>query len=95
VGSVVLDGLIVDVEDNREGAIKPTCSDIATCAGKADAHRQLDGQQCQRRGLPEGLDRLRAKDFKTALRELERDRFIGSANNDYCLTSGALQQFAE
>ncbi len=34
VSSVVLDGLIVDVENNREAAVKLTCSDIATCAGK-------------------------------------------------------------
>jgi hypothetical protein len=34
VGSVILDGLIVHVENNREAAVKLTCSDIATCAGK-------------------------------------------------------------
>lgn len=31
---------------------------------------------------------LRGKDFNAALRELERDRLIGSANNGYCLTPG-------
>ncbi len=33
-GSVVLDGPIIEVENDREAAIKLTCSDIATCAGK-------------------------------------------------------------
>jgi hypothetical protein len=33
-GSVVLDGLTVDVEHSREAAVKLTCSDVATCAGK-------------------------------------------------------------
>jgi hypothetical protein len=32
--SVVLDGLTVDVENSREAAVKLTCSDVATCAGK-------------------------------------------------------------
>jgi hypothetical protein len=34
VGSVILDGLIIEVENNREAAVELTCSDIATCAGK-------------------------------------------------------------
>jgi len=32
-GSVVLDGLTINVERSREAAVKLTCSDIATCAG--------------------------------------------------------------
>lgn len=33
-GSVVMDGLVIGVDNNREAAVKLTCSDIATCAGK-------------------------------------------------------------
>ncbi len=33
-GSVLLDGLTIDVENSREAAVKLTCSDVAACAGK-------------------------------------------------------------
>jgi hypothetical protein len=33
-GNVVLDGLTIDVEKSREAAVKLTCSDVETCAGK-------------------------------------------------------------
>jgi hypothetical protein len=33
-GSVILDGLTVDVENSREAAVKLTCSDVTACAGK-------------------------------------------------------------
>jgi hypothetical protein len=33
-GSVVLDSLTIGVESSRDAAVKLTCSDVATCAGK-------------------------------------------------------------
>lgn len=33
-GSVVLDGVTINVENSREATIRLTCSDVATCAGK-------------------------------------------------------------
>jgi hypothetical protein len=33
-GTVVLDGLTIEVQSSREPAVKLTCSDVATCAGK-------------------------------------------------------------
>jgi hypothetical protein len=33
-GSVVLDGVTIDVHNRREATVKLTCSDVATCAGK-------------------------------------------------------------
>jgi hypothetical protein len=33
-GSVVLDGVTIDVENSREAAVKLTCRDVETCAGK-------------------------------------------------------------
>ncbi|HTC73510.1 MAG TPA: hypothetical protein VK655_11525 [Solirubrobacteraceae bacterium] len=33
-GSVVLDGLTIEVENRREATVQLTCSDVATCAGK-------------------------------------------------------------
>jgi hypothetical protein len=33
-GSVILDGLTIHVENSREAAVKLTCSDVETCAGK-------------------------------------------------------------
>jgi hypothetical protein len=33
-GSVVLDGITIDVENRHQATVKLTCSDVATCAGK-------------------------------------------------------------
>jgi hypothetical protein len=33
-GSVVVDGLAIEVENSREALVKLTCSDVETCAGK-------------------------------------------------------------
>jgi hypothetical protein len=33
-GSVVLDGLTIDIENSREAAVKLTCSDVAACVGR-------------------------------------------------------------
>jgi hypothetical protein len=33
-GTVILDGLTIEVQSSREAAVKLTCSDVATCVGK-------------------------------------------------------------
>jgi hypothetical protein len=34
VGSVILDGLTIDIQNSHEAVVKLTCSDVAPCAGK-------------------------------------------------------------
>ena len=73
VGSVILDGLIVHVENNREAAVKLTCSDIATCAGKLTlTASSMAGSGKARRAMTESIG---TASFSIAAREQATVKF--------------------
>jgi hypothetical protein len=59
-GSVVLDGLTIEVRSSREAAVKLTCSDVAACAGRLTLTASATaGKGKARHAKTEGIGRAR------------------------------------